>query len=50
MSLVTLAAATAGHIRYADLPLSPVAFHAWIFTIRWYGLPIWRESSSAGGI
>jgi phosphatidylglycerol:prolipoprotein diacylglycerol transferase len=38
MSLVTLAAATAGHIRYADLPLSPVAFHAWIFTIRWYGL------------
>ena len=38
MSLVTLAAATAGHIRFADLHLSPVAFHAWIFTIRWYGL------------
>jgi len=38
MSLVTLAAATAGHIRFADLHLSPVAFHAWVFTIRWYGL------------
>jgi phosphatidylglycerol:prolipoprotein diacylglycerol transferase len=38
MSLVTLAAATAGHIQFADLHLSPIAFHAWIFTIRWYGL------------
>jgi phosphatidylglycerol:prolipoprotein diacylglycerol transferase len=38
MSLVTLAAATAGHIQFADLGLSPVAFHAGPFTIRWYGL------------
>ena len=38
MSLVTLAAATAGHIQFSDLHLSPVAFHAWIFTVRWYSL------------
>jgi phosphatidylglycerol:prolipoprotein diacylglycerol transferase len=38
MSLVTLAAATAGHIQFADLHLSPIAFHAGPFVIRWYGL------------
>jgi len=38
MSLVTLAAAVAGHLSYTDLHLSPVAFHAGPFTIRWYGL------------
>ena len=38
MSLVTLAAATAGHIRFADLGLHPIAFHAGPFAIRWYGL------------
>jgi phosphatidylglycerol:prolipoprotein diacylglycerol transferase len=38
MSLVTLAAATAGHIQFADLHLSPVAFHIGPFDIRWYGL------------
>ena len=38
MSLVTLAAATAGHIRFADLGLHPVAFHIGPFAIRWYGL------------
>ena len=38
MSLVTLATAVAGHLSYADLHLSPVAFQAGPFTIRWYGL------------
>jgi phosphatidylglycerol:prolipoprotein diacylglycerol transferase len=38
MSLVTLAAATAGHIQFADLHLSPVAFHAGPIVVRWYGL------------
>jgi phosphatidylglycerol:prolipoprotein diacylglycerol transferase len=38
MSLVTLAAAAAGHLRFTDLHLSPVLFHAWIFTIRWYSI------------
>jgi len=38
MSLVTLAAATAGHIQFTDLGLSPIAFHAGPFAIRWYGL------------
>ena len=38
MSLVTLAAATAGHLSYADLHLSPVALNLGIFQIRWYSL------------
>lgn len=38
MSLVTLAAATAGQLQFADLHLSPVAFHLGPFDIRWYGL------------
>jgi len=38
MSLVTLAAATAGHIQFAHLGLSPVAFHIGPLPIRWYGL------------
>ncbi len=38
MSLVTLAAATAGHINFADLHLSPVALNLGIFQIRWYSL------------
>jgi len=33
-----MAAAAAGHIQFSDLLLSPVAFHAWIFTVRWYSL------------
>jgi len=33
-----MATAAAGHIQFSDLHLSPVAFHAWIFTIRWYSL------------
>jgi phosphatidylglycerol---prolipoprotein diacylglyceryl transferase len=38
MSLVTLAAATAGHIQFTDLGLSPIAFHVGPFVVRWYGL------------
>ncbi|HWI85339.1 MAG TPA: prolipoprotein diacylglyceryl transferase [Sphingomonas sp.] len=38
MSLVTLAAATAGHLSYADLHLSPVALDLRWFQIRWYSL------------
>ena len=38
MSLVTLAAATAGHIQFSHLGLSPIAFHVGPFVIRWYGL------------
>lgn len=38
MSLVSLAAAAAGHIRYDDLHLSPVAFDLGAFQIRWYSL------------
>ncbi len=38
MSLVTLAAATAGHIQFASLGLHPVAFHVGPLAIRWYGL------------
>jgi len=38
MSLVTLAAATAGHLSYNDLHLSPVALQLGIFQIRWYSL------------
>src|SRR3954466_14158955 len=38
MSLVTLAAATAGHLSYTDLHLSPVALDLGIFQIRWYSL------------
>jgi phosphatidylglycerol:prolipoprotein diacylglycerol transferase len=38
MSLVTLAAAAAGHLSYADLHLSPVALNLGIFEIRWYSL------------
>ena len=38
MSLVILAAATAGHLSYADLHLSPVALNLGIFQIRWYSL------------
>ena len=38
MSLITLAAATAGHLSYVDLHLSPVALNLGIFQIRWYSL------------
>jgi phosphatidylglycerol:prolipoprotein diacylglycerol transferase len=38
MSLVTLAAATAGHLSYTDLHLSPVALDLGFFQVRWYGL------------
>jgi phosphatidylglycerol:prolipoprotein diacylglycerol transferase len=38
MSLVTMAAAAAGHIQFADLHLSPVLFHIGPFPIRWYSL------------
>jgi phosphatidylglycerol---prolipoprotein diacylglyceryl transferase len=38
MSLVTLAAATAGHIQFSQLGLSPIAFHVGPFPVRWYGL------------
>jgi phosphatidylglycerol---prolipoprotein diacylglyceryl transferase len=37
MSLVTMAAATAGHIQFSHLGLSP-AFHIGPVPIRWYGL------------
>jgi phosphatidylglycerol:prolipoprotein diacylglycerol transferase len=38
MSLVPLAAATAGHISYASLHLSPVALDLGFLQIRWYSL------------
>ena len=38
MSLVSLAAAAAGHIRYDDLHLSPVALDLGVFQLRWYSL------------
>lgn len=38
MSLVSLAAAAAGHINYTDLHLSPVAFSIGPLPIRWYSL------------
>jgi phosphatidylglycerol:prolipoprotein diacylglycerol transferase len=38
MSLVTMAAAAAGHIQFADLHLSPVLLHVGPFQIRWYSL------------
>jgi phosphatidylglycerol---prolipoprotein diacylglyceryl transferase len=38
MSLVTLAAATAGHLAYADLHLSPVLFQIGPFALRWYSI------------
>jgi len=38
MSLVSLAAATAGPILYSSLHLSPVAFHVGPLPIRWYSL------------
>jgi phosphatidylglycerol---prolipoprotein diacylglyceryl transferase len=38
MSLIALAAASADHIRFVDLHLSPVALHLGPLQIRWYSL------------
>lgn len=38
MSLVPLAAASAGHLSYASLHLSPVALDLGVFQLRWYSL------------